>query len=341
MLVSHTILLGASLLLQTVATAPHCTPAEFQDWFHAAAQGKLDIPATVERRAQRFRYVFVGGFANEVMPGYFAQCARELRAHGVPPEAIHYIFPSSHQSFAENSDEVRARFFAIASQGPERLVVIAHSRGARDTLAFALQDKEFVGDHVHAFFLVQGAFGGTGVADYLLGEGSPMDRRMPARLRVIAYLLGRIEKLVLHRGKHEGLTGLTRRESELFWERMREDHADAIPVVGPKSFYITSRVHPSRLRLFHKAIAWYLNTYYGPNDGIVALRDQSLPGLGTCLGVFDAGHTDLTHRSLATRAPRRLRRALIQSIIMAVGRTTGTPEDLPGTLFRQVRRRGG
>ena len=97
--------------------------------------------------------------------------------------------------------------------------------------------------------------------------------------------------------------------------------------MGPKTFYVTSRVPPSRLRFFHRAIATYLQTYYGPNDGMVAVRDQSLPGLGTCLGVLDAGHTDLTHRFPATRAPRRYRRALVQAILMAVAATTDSGND--------------
>ncbi len=67
---------------------------------------------------------------------------------------------------------------------------------------------------------------------------------------------------------------------------------------------MTSQILPSRLRLFRRAIASYLQTYYGPNDGIVVLRDQSLSGIGTDLGVFDAGHTDLTHRFPATSSGR-------------------------------------
>jgi pimeloyl-ACP methyl ester carboxylesterase len=309
----------ASVLLRTGPVEAGCTPDEFQGWVRDAARGELRIPRAVERRAQQFRYVFVGGFANERMPGYFSQCRKELLAHGVATGSVHFIFPSSHELFDGNSGAVRSKFLEFAAKGPERLVVIAHSRGACDALAFALRNESFVRDRVEALFLVQGAFGGTGAADNLMGEGPPMDHRMPLRLRAIAYLLGKLEAFLLHRGKHGGLTELTRAQSERFWQRMRDEFADAIPVVGPKTFYVTSQVPPARLRLFRRAIASYLQTYYGPNDGMVLLRDQSLPGLGTCLAVLDAAHTDLTHRSPATRAPRRSRRALVQSIIMAIG----------------------
>ena len=167
---------------------------------------------------------------------------------------------------------------------------------------------------------MQGPFGGTGLADYVLGEGEPMDRRMPPGHRLLAHLLGRWEKSQLIRGRREGLAGLARDSSRAYWRRMLEEYAEAIPVVGPKVYYIVSRARPSRLRLFLRATAWYLQTYYGPNDGAVALGDQSLPGLGTTLGPLDAGHADLTRRFPASRSGRRAREAMMRGIVMAVGR---------------------
>jgi len=292
---------------------------QFCKWFDAASEGKLDIPAKVSRTARRYRYVFVGGFHNERMPGYFAQNAKELRAKTVPKRSVHFISPSSHKTVAENAEAVRARFGEIAGEGPEKLVVIAHSRGACDSLAFALKNPEFVSDHIQAMFLVQGPFGGSAVADYVVGEGPAMDRDMPWRHRLIAHLLGSLEAYRLSRGKHGGLPSLTRRASKEFWERALEEHEAAIPVVAPKTFYVTTKTNPSRLRLFLQATASYVGTYFGPNDGIVTLDDQALPGLGTVLAVLDAGHTDLTNRSSTSRPKRRLQKALIDAIIMTVG----------------------
>ena len=101
---------------------------------------------------------------------------------------------------------------------------------------------------------------------------------------------------LLSTGKHAGLPSLTRRASKEFWEAALEEHQDAIPVVGPKTFYVTTKTKPAHLRLFLQATAWYLGTHFGPNDGMVALEDQTVAGVGTVLAVLDAGHTDLTHR---------------------------------------------
>ena len=115
---------------ESVATNPVVTPAEFQASFDLALAGKLDIPEKIKDGASHCRYVFVGGFLNEGMSQYFKQNAHELRLLGVPRAAIHYIYPSSHESVEGNAELVRGEFQKIASEGPEKLVVIAHSRGS-------------------------------------------------------------------------------------------------------------------------------------------------------------------------------------------------------------------
>ena len=320
-------LLSFLLALQTppdpAETCSRVSPAQFSTWFNAARGGRLAIPAAVSRNARQYRYVFVRGFHNEQMPGYFAHNVKELRAQGVPRRLACALHPhrARNETPARNAELVRARFLEIARQGPEKLVVISHSRGACDSLAFALQNPEFVSDHIHALFLIQGPFGGTGVADYLVGEGPLMDFQMPWRQRLIAYLLGRFEIYRLNRGKHGGIPSLTRRASAEFWQRTLEEHRAAIPVVAPKTFYVTTQTKPSRLRLvlrydsilFHVLVSGFQRRLGRPR------RPGAPPGVGTVLAVLDAGHTDLTNRFPSSRSQRRLQRALIDAIIMTVG----------------------
>ncbi len=316
-------ILAMALLTIALDPVPMSTirPDDFQDWFLKADEGTLAIPEEVEARAAGFRYVFVGGLQHERMPGYFSQNIRALVDSGVPGGAIHRIDPSSHKTYVDNLESLRKEFLAVAEEGPEPLVIIAHSRGACDALAFALSEPEFVDAHVEALFLVQGPFGGSGLADYAFGDGEPMDDQMAIHTRALAHLLGKLEKGLLHRGRHGGLADLTREASDGFWARTLEEYADVIPIVGPRTFYIESHVDPRRQPLLRRPMAKYLDTYYGPNDGLVAEGDQFLPGLGTRLGTLDVGHADLTHRFPAGRRGRRHRSALIQAILMAVGRS--------------------
>jgi pimeloyl-ACP methyl ester carboxylesterase len=297
------------------------TSEDFQGWFDAASRGELAIPKPTARNAKGFQYVFIGGFRVGRMPGYFAQNARALRSLGVPRRSIHFVFPSSDRTVEENGDEVREKLRGIAARGGKRLVIIAHSRGACDALAFALNEPEFVSDHVEALFLVQGAFGGTGLAEYVLGEGEPIDGEMPRSHRWLARAIGVFQRFVFRRGHHDGLVGLTRDASRAYWDDLLKTHEAAIRLVGPRVFFIESCARPKDLSIFQRAMAWYLQTYYGPNDGVVAVVDQTLPGIGTSLGVLHAGHADLTRRAPAARSKQRLRRALIQSIVMTIDRS--------------------
>ena len=96
---------------------------------------------------------------------------------------------------------------------------------------------------------------------------------------------------------------------------------EAVGLVGPKTYYIEGETEPSRLRLFLRATAAYLALHFGPNDGVVARGDQSLASLGTSLGVFDVGHSDFTRNRPGSRAGKRSRKALMDAIVMAVGRS--------------------
>jgi pimeloyl-ACP methyl ester carboxylesterase len=317
-------LLGMSLLLIGGAKpGPAVTAAEFGGWFESSSRGKLVVPRSCIRKAAGLRFVFVGGLGSERMPAYFAQNAAELRALGVPRPAIHFLYPSSRMTVEENLDEVRGEFLRIAALGQEGLVVIAHSRGACDALAFALHQPEFVRDRVEAMFLIQGPFGGTALADYVAGDAKPMDGRMSAGYRWLGSALGRREAGLLKDGRHAGMVGLKRESSRAYWRLELEERRDAARVVGPKVFFVGSKSTPARLRLFQRTMGTYLGTYYGPNDGLVAVDDQSLPGLGTSLGVLDAGHADLTRSFPATRAGRKSRRALIESVVMVLGQLAG------------------
>lgn len=297
---------------------PTISAPQFRQWFEVAWQGRLAIPQKVASKATSFRYVFVAGLGHENMPGYFTQNAGELQAMGVPTTSIHTIQPSSGRSIEENLEDVRARFLEVAGKGPEKLVVIGHSRGACDALAFALRDPGFVRKRVQAIFLIQGPFGGSGLADYVLGNGKSTDR-LGAGHRALARLIAGHERSMVENGKHAGMADLTRENSREFWREMLHDHSKAVPVVGPRVYYIVSATDPGRLRLFQRTTGRYLDAHFGPNDGMVALEDQSIAGLGTNLGVIDAGHADLTRRFPATAEGRHARQALMQSIAMAVG----------------------
>ena len=131
---------------------------------------------------------------------------------------------------------------------------------------------------------------------------------MPLGQPSVAHALAKGEGYLLNHGKHGGLPSLTRQASEEFWDDVLEENSAAIPLVGPKTFYVTSQIPPSGRRFLQRQLASYLETHFGENDGVVALEDQAVPELGTVLAVLDPGHTDLTNRFPSGRTAQRIGR---------------------------------
>jgi len=321
------IFVGAALLAGAPSAADRDSVSNFEGWFASARARRLELPAATLERAKGYRFVFVGGFRNERMPGYFSQNMGELRALGIPRKQIETILPSSSKTWEENAAKVRAGFSEVAAKGPERLVIIGHSRGACDALAFAFANPGFVRDRVEAIYLIQGPFGGSGVAEYVLGRGMPTDRRMWAGQRFVASIMGRLARVAAGRSGLGALEGMTREVSRAFWDATIRRDAEALATVGPRVYFIRSQIHPSRQRIFRRVIAWYQRIYLGPGDGMVELADQALPGVGKILGTLEAGHADLTHRFPASGAPAQFRRALTRSLLMALGERASAASD--------------
>lgn len=294
---------------------------EFQQAFEAARAGRFERSESTARQATRYRYVFVYGFWNEAVSGYFSQNVKELKRYGVPGSHIHHIKPSSHRLLDDNADEVKAAFEEIVAAGPEPLVVIAHSRGACDSLAFALRSPDFVEEHVEALFLIQGPFGGTPLADHVQGDPPPRDGKVGPVHETMLTLMAKAERRKLDRGDHGGLVELGRSSSLAFWSEELKEHVDAIPVVSSRVLFVTAQADGApRRQPFRRALGRLLSASVGENDGIVALEDQSIGGLGATVAVFDAGHNDLTGRFPAARPERRLRKALIDAILASLTR---------------------
>ena len=76
--------------------------------------------------------------------------------------------------------------------------------------------------------------------------------------RVVAHAVAKVEGFLLNHGKHGGLPELSRKSSDEFWKDLLEESSAAIPIVGPKTFYITSQIPAAGHRLFQRAIADYL-----------------------------------------------------------------------------------
>ena len=309
----------------------------FRTWFERQVTTPTPLPAEARNAARQYRYVFVAGFLNEGFQGrYFNENQKALLDEGVKPDAIHIIFPRSAAGVEETVVFLGRAIPALAARGPQKLVLVGHSKGAVEVLAFVASAAAFVDAHVQAVFLVQGAFGGSGIADYITGSGRPIDQRLPMRARTQMILAARGGKM-LATFINSGFQSLTHRRAADLWDRLipparagASGSASRLPpTLAGKIFYIRGQRAPEKVSGVLAATAPYLRTYYGENDGLVEVADQWIPGAGELIATLDADHCALVVARPISAQSFGTRRAFTRALLMQIAGAFG-PGNLPG-----------
>jgi predicted alpha/beta hydrolase family esterase len=236
------------------------------------------------------RYVLVSGFMNETMKGYFTDNILALNKLGVKDDHILKPNVPSKMDVEVNSEALNKQVMDFP--GSEPLVIIAHSKGAVEVLIWAIQNSEFVRDHVRGMFLVQGAFGGSKIADFIEHKGYSIDKAMPLKYRLQLDVM-RAEGWNEDRVAHDGLVSMTSEASAKLWPALVAQYPKAIANINKKVFYILGTEDVSKLPLLIRPMGSYLTTYYGKsggNDGILLAKDQFVPGIGKILFSAEVGH---------------------------------------------------
>jgi pimeloyl-ACP methyl ester carboxylesterase len=296
-------------------------PAAFRAWFERESQHPTELPAAAVKIARAYRYVFIAGFLNEgIQPGYFNQNRLALLDVGVNADAIDIVFPGSGRGIEENAAVLLSTLAVLAAKGPQKLVLIGHSKGAAETLAFIVAAPVFVREHVQAVFMVQGAFGGSGVADFVRGTGQQLDGRMP-RFQREAFRLAAKAGMLLDGQLDAGFDSLSRQRATALWDRLlpadQGTGESRLPAgLGNRIFFVRSQRSPDKVCPLLSLTARYLATYYGPNDGLLVISDQWIPGAGQLLADLDADHSDLTVSGPVSSRPARTRRAFTHALLM-------------------------
>ena len=296
---------------------------DFQGWFEADRRGGLIIPAQRLEKARTFHYLFVSGFHNESMPFYFRGNVHELRRLGVPPENIHRFHPSSHEPLEPLIERLGMWVEQHGTEASGKIVLIGHSRGACLSLATVAERGLWFRDRLEALFLLQGPFGGTAIADYVVTPGSQFPTNWPFRRLGLARTLATIQRLRMRLGWDAALNDLTRQASRHYWkrwiEKQRAESPEIIEEIARRTYFITTAIDPALSRFPRSELGRILQEQDGPNDAVVATADQSIANFGTRIGPLAAGHTDLVWGLYASADARQDRRAITRAILQLVG----------------------
>ncbi|MBP6219322.1 MAG: hypothetical protein KA436_12115, partial [Oligoflexales bacterium] len=195
----------------------------------------------------------------------------------------------------------------------KKIVIIGHSKGALESLIFALENKFFVRDHVEAMFLIQGPFLGSPIADYLVGRGRAVDERIPFFSRIFLHSAYYVLGTAL---SSEALHSMTSHSIFNFWDaRKTEIEASPQDITEP-IFFIRTHQDYRKMSFFIDESGRYLDTYYGSNDGLVMLEDQSLPSVGQTIATLDdTDHADLMLPSPLSSKDKNYRIAFTHTLL--------------------------
>lgn len=290
---------------------------QFHQWYREALPAVQKDQFPQLRGIGNLRIVLVSGFFGEALKETFLDTRRDLIRLGAEPHKITIFRPNSTKPMEDNAAVLKDHFNDLTTVGDaERIVVVGHSKGAVESLLGLLTANSSLRNRIAGAFFVQGAFNGSPLADVFTGGGHAVDAGMAAPYRQmlqIALKLDPAAKLAALEGYlgfklGAGLHSLKVENAEALWEKALQHNPEGIADLDNKVFYVRSYLPPQEVRTTLRIPAEYLSAYYGPNDGVVPLRSQTLGGFGRLLGTLRADHIALTSSKLPA-GPERYRAA--------------------------------
>ena len=225
---------------------------------------------------------------------------------------------SSNAKVEDESVALGKSLQALASgRHAKKLVVVAHSKGAAETLAYAISHSTFVRRHVKAIFLVQGAMGGSRIADYLRGGATEPDSRVDDHTVNLFKMMSRIGKF-LDPILDQGLTTLTTSHMHQLFDDLLHKNVSGAKSISDRIFYVTSHRRAKENSGLLLVMGTYLSAYYGDSDGLILEPDQVLTGIGTPLISVNADHASLLVASPISNVSNEIRDVLTDSIVKSV-----------------------
>ena len=251
---------------------------------------------------------------------------------------------SSREAVAGNARVVRERFGGDRlRRAPRSWCVIAHSRGWLRRTCFRPPEPRVSRRTCHHVVLDSRAhLAEPAVADYVVGGGPPMDKRMPlAQPGRRRGELANAEGFLLDRGKHGGLPSLTRQASAEFWQDLlRESSQRPCRCVGPKTFYVTTQDLPFGASVLPRTDCLLPRRFISERTTAVQLRwSRAVAGPWHGTRQCSTPGTPISRIGCPSgRAAQRMRKAVIDAIIMGkVQKSSNAPANARGTQDRSVK----
>lgn len=281
-----------TLLVACVKHVPAASASGFGDRLRTRLMDDRPLEPSAMPAARQLHFLFVGGFLNETIPGYFGDNLPVVRDElGASASTL---FPPSGGDLERDAELIHAEVLRLSDEQQKPIALIGHSKGGAAAVLAVLRDPSLVrsGRVVHVVS-IQGALRGSPVADALV-------QSLPIPLLHAAF---------------KGLDTLTRGRAEAAFRRVEvpPDLAGwcARRVHFVRSMETTGQVS-QELGLTH---AFLTRHGTGRSDGLLLEEDQWIPGLGHDLGVLRGDHAAFTVASPLSNGTPQSRRAFTRALL--------------------------
>jgi hypothetical protein len=122
-------------------------------------------PSSPLKQLDHRTFLFVSGFLNEAIPGYFKDQTEVVKELGAK---AHTFEPSSFTAMSDEADKVQQRVLSAWGKEERPVVLVGHSMGGASSLLCLIRYPELVAEgKLDKVIVIQGAVGGSPLADTL------------------------------------------------------------------------------------------------------------------------------------------------------------------------------
>lgn len=250
------------------------TQGDYEEWSQIFKQNPKSPPVQKIENLAKYHVVFIGGYFNEVAPGYFEQTSKSALKMGASGFTI--LMPSSSRTVEENSQLLNTSFLKIYQEsGGKPLLAIGHSKGGVELMATILGHPELLT---------------RGILRSVVTVQSPLTSCYLATCS--SEMMKWTKRLPMLSGGHS--------LSDLELNRMILAPLKKIPKLvrqdlGRSVHYVISEQQAERTALaIMLSNRMILAGAKARNDGLVEQHAMSIQNFGSVMGTLNADHMELT-----------------------------------------------
>lgn len=252
----------------------------------------------------RYQYLFVGGIMGELLAlpfiaSYFSETQTLLKEQGA--EHVEVYYPNSYKAAEANADPLARLVLKLYRENQKQVILFCHSKGCLEAVIALVERPGLFKKAVHRIFCVQPPF-----------KGSTLTEKRPG------VLTSRILNRTYRAGAKvwPGLRCLKKDAYTKKFERLAHSRPDLSQLVSEKVVTVKGAKYQ------RERVAWILKVSHhllweggDETDGLLALRDQEMPGFKVREVKIPMDHSDLFTSRQISNENREFKAQILEKLL--------------------------